>query len=116
VSRRYCANAARRTAVLRKRIEKLEAHLPPPSATLLERLDRKALNSLSGNDRVLVTQMLNTSDPRKVWATEYRAAEVRYLDNYGMLLQEISDDELARLIAQLESQIGHPLSELEAIA
>jgi hypothetical protein len=27
------------------------------------------------------------------------------------LLQEISDDELARLIAQVESQAGHPLSE-----
>jgi hypothetical protein len=72
--------------VLRKRIEKLEAHLPPSSATLLERLDRKALNSLSGNDRGLVTRMLNPPDRRKVWAAEYRAAEVRYLDNFGMLL------------------------------
>jgi hypothetical protein len=60
--------------------------------------------------------MLKGSDRRKVWPAEYRAAEVRYLDNFGILLQEISDDELARLIAQLESQIGHPLSELEAIA
>jgi hypothetical protein len=102
--------------VLRKRIEKLEAHLPPSSAKLLERLDRQALNSLSGNDRGLVTQMLNTPDRRKVWAAEYRAAEVRYLDNFGGLLHEISDDELARLIAQAEDEVGHPLSKLEATA
>jgi hypothetical protein len=102
--------------MLRKRIEKLEAHLPPSSATLLERLDRKALNSLSTNDRGLVTQILEGSAQRKIWPPEYRAAEVRYLDNFGILLQEISDDELARLIAQVESQVGHPLSGLGATA
>jgi hypothetical protein len=102
--------------VLRKRIEKLEAHLPPSPGRLLERLDRQALNSLSGNDRGLVTQMLAGSDRRKVWPAEHRAAEVRYLGNFGILLQQISDDELAHLIAQVENQVGHPLSELEAIA
>jgi hypothetical protein len=102
--------------MLRKRIEKLEAHLPPSSANLLERLDRQALNSLSGNDRGLVTQMLEGANRRKAWPEEYRAAEDRYLDNFGMLLQEIGDDELARLITQVESQVGHRLSEPEAIA
>jgi hypothetical protein len=42
--------------------------------------------------------------------------EVRYLDNFGILLREMSDDELASLIAHMERQVGHPLSELEAIA
>jgi hypothetical protein len=102
--------------MLRKRIEKLEAHRPPSSATLLERLDRQALNSLPRTDRGLVTQMLNTSDRRKVWPAEYRAAETRYLDNFGGLLHEISDDELARLIAQAEDEVADPLSELDAIA
>jgi hypothetical protein len=102
--------------MLRKRIEKLEATVPLSTVRLLERLDRQALNSLSGNDRGLVTQMLAGSNPRKVWPEEHRAAEVRYLDNFGILLQEISDDELARLITQVESQVGHPLSEMEAIA
>jgi hypothetical protein len=80
--------------LLRKRIEKLEADLPMSSARLLERLDRPALNRLSRDDRGLVMQMLNGSDWRKAWPAGYRAAEVRYLDNFGILLQEISDDEL----------------------
>jgi hypothetical protein len=102
--------------MLRKRIEKLEATLQPSSGRLLERLDRQALNSLSGNDRGLVTQMIEGSNRPRVWPAEYRAAEVRYLDNFGIMLQQISDDELARLIAQVENQVGHPLSELEATA
>jgi len=102
--------------MLRRRIEKLEAHLPISSTKLLEQLDRQALNSLSGNDRGLVTQMLNAPNQRKVWTTEYRVAETRYVDNFGILLQDVSDDELASLIAQLEGQLGHPISELEATA
>jgi len=102
--------------MLRRRIEKLEAYMPPSSAKLLERLDRQALTRLSSNDRRLVSQMLTASSRRKVWPDEYRAAEARYLDNFGILLQEISDDELANLIAQLENQLGHPLAELEATA
>jgi hypothetical protein len=61
--------------MLRKRIEKLEAHLPPSSAKLLARLDRQALNSLSGNDRGLVTQILDSSGRRKTWPADYHAAE-----------------------------------------
>jgi len=102
--------------MLRRRIEKLEAHLPVSSARLLERLDRRVLNRLSGNDRGLMMQMLSASGQRKVWPAEYRSAEARYLESFGILLQEISDDELASLIAQIESELGHPLSELEAIA
>ena len=33
-----------------------------------------------------------------------------------MLLREISDDELAGVIAQLERELGRPLSEIGAIA
>jgi hypothetical protein len=102
--------------MLRKRIEKLEAHLPLSSAKLLDRLDRQALNSLSGDDRGLLRQMLEGSDRRKVWPTEYRSAEARYLDNFGILLQEISDADLASLITQLEHQLGHPIPNMETIA
>jgi hypothetical protein len=102
--------------MLRRRIEKLEAHLPPSPGRLLERLDRQALNSLSGNDRELVNEVLNVPGRRKTWPAEYRSAEVRYLENFGMLLREISDDELAGVILQLERQLGRPLSEIEAVA
>jgi hypothetical protein len=102
--------------MLRRRIEKLEAHLPMSPSRLLERLDRIALSSLSGTDRGLVTRMLNTSDRRKSWPAEYRSAEASYLDNFGVLLREISDDELAGVILQLERQLGGPSPDVEAIA
>jgi hypothetical protein len=102
--------------MLRRRIEKLEAHVPLSPDRLLERLDRKAINSLSVSDRELVNQMLNISGRRKAWPADYRAAEDRFLQSYGMLLREISDDQLAGLISQLERQLGRPLSAIEAIA
>jgi hypothetical protein len=102
--------------MLRRRIEKLEAHLPISPGRLLERLDRQALNSLSGRDRELVNQMLNVSGRRRTWPAEYRDAEDRFLKSYGMLLREISDEELTSLIDQLERQLGHPIPDAEAIA
>jgi hypothetical protein len=102
--------------MLRRQIEKLEAALPVSPGWLLERLDRQALNSLSASDRELVNQMLNVSGRRKAWPAEYRAAEDRFLENYVTLLREISDQELASVIAQLERQLGRPLSEIEAVA
>jgi hypothetical protein len=102
--------------MLRKRIEKLEATLPPSPGRLLERLDRQALNSLSGNDRGLVTQMLAGSDRRKVWPAEHRGAEASYLENFGVLLREVSDDDLACLISQVENDLGRPIPEMEVSA
>jgi hypothetical protein len=102
--------------MLLKRIEKLEAHLPMSPGRLLERLDRQALSSLSGSDRELVNQMLNVSGRRKTWPAEYCAAETRYLENFEVLLREITDEELNSLIAQFDRQLGHPLSEIEATA
>jgi hypothetical protein len=100
--------------MLRRRIEKLEAHLPVSPGRLLERLDRQALNSLSGSDRELVNQMLNVSGRRKTWPAEYRSAEDRFLESYGMLLREISDSELAGLITQCERELGRPIVNTEA--
>jgi hypothetical protein len=62
---------------------------------LLERLDRRAIYFLSRQDREFVSEMLRTPGRQKSWPNEYRTAEARYLDNFGILLQEISDDELA---------------------
>lgn len=72
------------------------------------------MNRLFGYDRGLVTQMLSASGQRRVWPAEYRSAEARYLDNLGILSRDISDGELASVIAQLESQLDHPLPEQEA--
>jgi hypothetical protein len=52
--------------MLRKRIEKLEAHFPVSPGKLLGRLDRQALNCLSGTDRGLVTQLLAGSNGAKI--------------------------------------------------
>jgi hypothetical protein len=94
--------------MLRKRIEKLEVALPMLPGALLDRLDRRAINSLSSHDRRLVNEMLRTSGRRKTWSNEYRLAEECYLENFGLLLREISDGELAGLIAQCEHELGRP--------
>jgi hypothetical protein len=95
--------------MLRKRIEKLEVALPVSPGTLLDRLGRRAINSLSSNDRGLVNEMLRTSGRHKTWSNEHRLAEGCYLENFGLLLQEISDSELAGLITQCERELGHPI-------
>jgi hypothetical protein len=64
--------------MLRRRIEKLEAHLPLSTSRLLETLDRRALNTLCFRDRQLVSEMLSTTSRRKAWSLEHRAAEASY--------------------------------------
>ena len=101
--------------MLCRRILKLEASLPVSPGKLLERLDRQAMNALSAPDRELVSEKLHGAGRRpKSWSPEHQAAEARYLDNFAILLQEVSDDDLAGLISQMEDQTGgsHP----EAIA
>jgi hypothetical protein len=102
--------------MLRRRIENLEADLPVTGGKLMDRLDRQALNSLSFRDRELVNEMLQATGRRqKTWSVEHCAADARYLETFGTLLQEVSDEELASLIAQIESELGRPIPELGAI-
>lgn len=56
-----------------------------------------------------------TGRRRKAWSHEHELAEARYLEAYGTLLREISDDELAGLIAQIERDLGQPIPETETI-
>ena len=95
--------------MLRKRVEKLEAHFPVSSARLLERIDRQAMNALSRLDRELVSERHQSAGRRrKCWSQDHDAAEARYLDNFALLLQEVSDDDLASLILQIEGEeSGH---------
>jgi hypothetical protein len=91
--------------MLRRRLEKLEAALPLSSDKLLERLKRQALSSLSSHDRELVGEKLRaTGCRRRAWSAEHLAAEMRYSDAFGILLQEITDDELAGLAAEMEAE------------
>jgi hypothetical protein len=102
--------------MLRRRIEKLEAHLPVAAGRLLEGLDRQALNALSFRDRELASEMLRpTTSRRRVWSQEHHAAEANYLQNFGVLLKEVSDDDLANMIARLERELGRPIPAMEAI-
>jgi hypothetical protein len=103
--------------VLRRRIEKLEATLPRSAGKLMERLDRQVMNALSARDRELVRETVRIAGRRRSpRSAEHCAADARYLETLGMLLQEVSDEELANLIAQVESELGHPIPDLEAIA
>lgn len=102
--------------MLRRRIEKLEATLPLSVGKLMEKLDRQALNALGFHERQLVSEMLSATGRRKAWSLEHRAAEARYRETFGMLLQEVSDGELASLIAQIERELGRPIPEVGAIA
>lgn len=103
--------------MLRRRIEKLEATLPLSVGKLMEKLDRQALNALSVHDRELVREMLLSIDRRrKVLSPEHRAAETRHLEAFGILLQEVSDEELASLIAQIERELGGPILGVGATA
>jgi acyl-CoA reductase-like NAD-dependent aldehyde dehydrogenase len=103
--------------MLRRRIEKLEAHLPVTGGKLMDRLDRQALNSLSFRDRELVNEMVKATGRRqKAWSAEHCAADARYLETFGMLLREVSDEDLANLIEQIERELGRPIPELEATA
>ena len=102
--------------MLRRRIEKLEGHLPVSSGKLMERLDRQALNALSARDRELVRETVRGAGRRRSsWSVEHCAAEARHLEAFGILLHEVSDDDLANLIAQVEGELGGPIPEMVAI-
>jgi hypothetical protein len=103
--------------MLRRRIEKLEATLPMSACQLLERLDRQALNTLSGFDSELAREKLRAAGGRrKSWSAEHQAAEARYLESFGLLLQDLSDAELESLIDQEERELGRPVPQMEATA
>jgi hypothetical protein len=103
-------------SMLRKRIEKLEVTLPVSPGRLLDRLDSRAINSLSSHNRGLVNEMLRASGQRKTWSSEYRLAEECYLESFGLLLREVSDSELAGLITQCERELGHQIPDARAIS
>jgi hypothetical protein len=101
--------------MLRRRIEKLEAHLPVAAGRLLERLDRQALNALSHRDRVLVNEMCRATI-RKAWSPEHETAIKRFDAASARLMQDFSDEELESVIEEAERELGRPIREIGALA
>jgi hypothetical protein len=102
--------------MLRKRIEKLEARLPEPAGKLRERIERQSLNALCPRDRELVTEIFRTNGRRKAWPPEHLAAMERYDESFGQLLQDVSDEDLSGLIANIKCEYGKPIHEVLGVA
>jgi hypothetical protein len=101
--------------MLRRRIEKLEAHLPVAAGRFLERLDRQALNALSFRDRELVNEVFRATK-RKAWSPEHETAIKRFDEASAKLMQDFSDEDLESVIEEAERELGRPIPKLEAIA
>jgi hypothetical protein len=102
--------------MLRRRIEKLEANWPELPGKLMDRLDRQALNALCPRNRELVTEIFRTNGRRKAWSPEHLAAMERYDESFGQLLQDVSDEDLSGLIANIECEYGKPIHEVVGVA
>jgi hypothetical protein len=88
--------------MLRSRIEKLEARLPLPSGLLLERLERRARLSLPNEYRALLSQLHRVTNGRLRRTAEHLDALERYGESFELLLEEISDSDLGRLLAEVD--------------
>jgi hypothetical protein len=56
-----------------------------------------------------------TGRRRKAWSQQHQPTEARFMETFGLLLQEVRDEELASLTAQIERELAS-LFLLEAIA
>jgi hypothetical protein len=101
--------------MLRRRIEKLEARLSLPTAKLMERLDRQALNALSQRDRALVNEVLRATR-RKAWSPEHETAIKRFDEASAKLMQDFSDEDLESVIEEAERELGRPIREIGALS
>jgi hypothetical protein len=102
--------------MLRKRIEKLEAHLPEPAGKLRERIERQSLNALCPRDRELVFEVFRTKGRRKVWSPAHDAAIERYREFFGHLLESVSEKDLIAMRLQIEHERGKSIREVVGVA
>src|ERR1700676_2713010 len=94
--------------LLSRRIEKLEARLPPGPGRLLARLERQAAYALAAADRVLLNEMDSCTSRRRANSPEHQAVLERFGQSFEVLLRDVSDDELNGLIAEVERTSGRP--------
>jgi hypothetical protein len=99
--------------MIKRRLEKLELRFPPSPANLLDRLDCRAMATLSRQERVLVEEVYGEPKRKKTFLPEHHAAVEQYSGALALLMQEISDDELTRLIAEVESRTGLSVSTMQ---
>ena len=99
--------------MIRRRLEKLELKFPPSTAILLERLDCRAMATLSRQQRILVNETYAKPRRKRVWSAEHHVAVALYGEALALQMQDVSDDELNRLVAQVESRTGLSVSTME---
>lgn len=96
--------------MIKRRLEKLELRFPPSPANLLDRLDFRAMATLSRQERLLVNEVYGEPKRNKTFLAEHQAAVQQYEEALAIQIQDVSDDELRRLIAAVESRMGAPIS------
>jgi hypothetical protein len=102
--------------MIKRRIEKLELRFPPSPAGLLDRLDKRAMATLSHQERILVTEVYAVPRRNKILSPEHHNSIEQYEEALTQLMQGVSDDELKGLIAEVEKRIGGPISMAELTA
>jgi hypothetical protein len=96
--------------MIKRRLEKLELRFPPSPANLLDRLDCRAMATLSHQERILVNEVYAKSTPKKLYSPGHQVAVDHYSEALSQLMHDVSDEELHRMIAEVESRIGGPIS------
>ena len=69
---------------------------------MLERLERRALLSLPNEYRALLSQLHSVANGRLTRTAEHLDALERYGGSFELLLEEISDGDLGRLLAEVD--------------
>ncbi len=79
--------------LIRRRIEKLERASPPTTSSLIDRIEREAMNTLARDQQRIVNHPLD--------GVEQSAAE-RYQAALSSALKPVSDEDLDRMILYCE--------------
>ena len=99
--------------MIKRRLEKLELKFPPSSANLVDRLECRAMATLSRQERILVNEVYAEPRRKRVWLPGHHSAVQRYDEALTLMMQNVSDEELNRLIAEVESRTGLSVSAME---
>jgi hypothetical protein len=99
--------------MIKRRIEKLELKFPPSSTNLLHRLQFRAMATLSLKERHLVNEVYSESKRKRTLLPGHHAAIEQYSRALTELMQEINDDGLIRLIAEIERRTGLSVSTID---
>jgi hypothetical protein len=99
--------------MIKRRLEKLELKIPPSPANLLDRLQCRAMATLTPVERLLVQEANSESRRKRTLLPGHHAAIEQYSRALTDLMQEISDEGLIRLIAEVERRTGLSVSAVD---